>query len=293
MSTKAKDKLTDPHAQSRARRDKKAMLARMEMARDELLAEQNYISQKYGQLKDSMPYPESCRHEREVLGPHVERVRMLRTQVFHGLAEWAGVTRLEEFTHYIFKLIYNVHEDDLLRSNDDGLRNVATKLQEALGAACALSADAIVRLGWILGKITADDGVLACIAEEVGWPEDNPDFVRLLWAMTTAAARTAGTSPDITVARKRGRREGDVARWPLEKFIREFWNLVRICGGDLSFSRKDNVARGEMVVVLNFLRPLLPSGMIPEVLPGPTIEKVKKQIERHRLTKRSKVPAQI
>jgi hypothetical protein len=97
----------------------------------------------------------------------------------------------------------------------------------------------------------------------------------VLRAWVRAFAMITGSSPDFAIRKGRGRPAETIRNWQLQQFVGSLWSIVRKYGGDLSYSCKENRGTGEMVEVLNIFRPLLPKGLIPNVLPAKTIQRVK------------------
>jgi hypothetical protein len=99
--------------------------------------------------------------------------------------------------------------------------------------------------------------------------------IAMLRAWVRAFAMVTGRSPDFAARKGRGRPKETIGNWQLQQLVGCLWSIVRECGGDLSFSCKENRGTGEMIEVLKIFRPLLPKGLIPTALPAKTIERVK------------------
>jgi hypothetical protein len=99
----------------------------------------------------------------------------------------------------------------------------------------------------------------------------------ILDSMINALAEVTGKDPDLRYngkRRKPGRPRGPVANYPFQCVVRSLLDLVARYDGRLSFDPK-NGGSGSLIKALNHLRPMLPPGFVPKVLPLKTIERIK------------------
>jgi hypothetical protein len=103
-------------------------------------------------------------------------------------------------------------------------------------------------------------------------------LVNALWNQWTenislALSGLTGSNPWAEPARQRGRRKGSVANWRLQLLVKQLFGAAADYGGELTadHTREDG---GTMIQALELLRPLLPDGVVPKVMPVSTIEKV-------------------
>jgi hypothetical protein len=89
-------------------------------------------------------------------------------------------------------------------------------------------------------------------------------------AFAVVTGRSQASAP-----RKAGRTKGAVGDWQFRCLVGTLWQIVNECGGELTFSCKENRGSGTMVEALGILRPLLPAGFIPNCPSAKTIERVK------------------
>jgi hypothetical protein len=84
------------------------------------------------------------------------------------------------------------------------------------------------------------------------------------------APRKRGKSPG-------GRRPGSISNPILQDFIFDLWISTNIAGGKLSFAK--NTAKGKpqgtILRAIELLAPYLPEGLVPKVLPSPTLAKLR------------------
>jgi hypothetical protein len=73
----------------------------------------------------------------------------------------------------------------------------------------------------------------------------------------------------------RGRRPGSIGEPIFQNFVLHLWIYTDEAGGKLSF---DNVKReGTLVKAIKMLAPYLPDGVVPQVLPEPTLRHIRKR----------------
>jgi hypothetical protein len=98
----------------------------------------------------------------------------------------------------------------------------------------------------------------------------------ILGSMIGALAEVTGKDPDVGYVKRRkpGRPRGPVANYPFHDVVHSLLYLVARYDGRLSFDPK-NGGSGSLIKALNHLRPMLPPGLVPKVLPLKTIERIK------------------
>jgi hypothetical protein len=80
-------------------------------------------------------------------------------------------------------------------------------------------------------------------------------------------------SDDVAAPRKRGRKKGDSYNRAFQIFVSCLLFEIHISEGKLTFDK--NSEKGTLIDALNILRPHLPRGVIPNVLPLGTIQTIK------------------
>jgi hypothetical protein len=93
----------------------------------------------------------------------------------------------------------------------------------------------------------------------------------ILGTMSDALADLTGK--DLGPGHGRGRPKYKVANLPLHQLVENLLCSVARYGGRLTFDAK-NGGSGSLVKALNHLRPVLPPGLVPKVLPLKTIERM-------------------
>jgi len=101
---------------------------------------------------------------------------------------------------------------------------------------------------------------------------------RTVWLLSflfnTAVGRSspvlAGTA---TLHNQRGRRRGTVKDMTFEVFVRHLLLSAAEAGGDLTLDK--NFKKGTLIDALNILRPYIPKGVVPNVLPLGTLQRIK------------------
>jgi hypothetical protein len=100
------------------------------------------------------------------------------------------------------------------------------------------------------------------------WPED------LLFAFSSLT----GNNPVSEPANGNGRGKGAVSNWQLQSLVEGLWEAANLHGGTLYADHKREDG-GTMIRALELLRPVLPEGLLPEVLPTSTIENIIKNFK--------------
>src|SRR5262249_35946418 len=81
---------------------------------------------------------------------------------------------------------------------------------------------------------------------------------------------------------KRGPRR-ERSNWVLRELVRDLWRIARAHGGDFTlWADERGGAKGTMVEALRQLKPILPPGLVPHVLPRTTLNRLRPD---HRLRK--------
>lgn len=98
---------------------------------------------------------------------------------------------------------------------------------------------------------------------------------------STAVGKTFAIMPGTAALRnKRGRRKRSIKDTTFEVFIRQILLFTAEYGGKLTFDK--NLQQGTLVDVLELLRRHLPKGVVPNVLPHGTIQKIKTEFLKNR-----------
>jgi hypothetical protein len=98
---------------------------------------------------------------------------------------------------------------------------------------------------------------------------------------STAIGKTFPIMPGTAALRdKRGRRKRSIKDTTFEVFIRHILLFTAEYGGELTFDK--NFQKGTLIDVLELLRPHLPKGVVPNVLPYGTIQKIKTKFLKNR-----------
>jgi hypothetical protein len=102
-----------------------------------------------------------------------------------------------------------------------------------------------------------------------------------LYSMLIACTALTGSSLSIKPAQGRGRRKNDVSDPLFQDLVRRIAEVVRANGGHLTLDAK--AKRGTWVEALNALRSKLPVGVIKQILPLSTIERLVAAVNREPL----------
>jgi hypothetical protein len=94
------------------------------------------------------------------------------------------------------------------------------------------------------------------------WPD------RLLIALSEWTGSNPFTAPSKG---RKGRRDGAVGHWHLQRFVERLWVMANTHGGNFYADHK-RPDGGTMIKALRLLAPILPTGFIPNELPVSTIE---------------------
>jgi hypothetical protein len=87
-----------------------------------------------------------------------------------------------------------------------------------------------------------------------------------------------GSLPRKCGNRPGGRRPGSSKGSLLENFVSELLISTITAGGKLSFEK--NTCGGTLPDAIEMLRPYLPEGVVPNVLPSPTLQKIKADVKK-------------
>lgn len=98
----------------------------------------------------------------------------------------------------------------------------------------------------------------------------------------TSISKSPTFGPGMAVlSEKKGRKRGPGAHLHLQNFVRSFLICVSKAGGTLTLDKNKNTKKGTLVEALEMLRPYLPEGLIPKVLPLSLIQIIKTQHLKH------------
>jgi hypothetical protein len=105
----------------------------------------------------------------------------------------------------------------------------------------------------------------------VEWCRDLPSAARAFsYLFSVAIGRPTGSVPST---QKRGRREGTVSDKTFQDFVWDLLLAASVAGGDFTLDK--NFKKGSLIDALDILRPYLPKGVMPNVLPLGTIQRIK------------------
>jgi hypothetical protein len=106
------------------------------------------------------------------------------------------------------------------------------------------------------------------------WLHDLPGTAfQLAHLLSVAAGKAPPPGPGETSRPRGGRRKGSVKDVIFLDFVRFLLVATAECGGDLTIENEDGT--GSMIDALNILRPHLPVGVVPDVPPAGTLQRVK------------------
>jgi hypothetical protein len=105
------------------------------------------------------------------------------------------------------------------------------------------------------------------------------DQLARLVSLLTGSALNSPAPPN----RKRGRapggrRLGSIKDPLLQEFVFQLWLSTGVAGGKFSFAK--DPPRGTLVDALEKLKPYVPTGFMPNVWPGPTLQKIRDHLLR-------------
>jgi hypothetical protein len=109
-------------------------------------------------------------------------------------------------------------------------------------------------------------------------PFQRDELAQTVWLLTLLFDISVGRLSPLVHTRaaprnKRGRRKGAVKDLNFEQFIRDILTCTAVAEGELTLDKNFN--RGTLLDALNILRSYLPKGLMPNVLPLGTIQKIK------------------
>jgi len=98
---------------------------------------------------------------------------------------------------------------------------------------------------------------------------------------STAIGKSSPLMPgSATLRNNKGRRKGAANDPMFEVLIRHILLFTAEAGGELSLDK--NYRKGTLINVLNILRPHLPKGVLPNVLPYGTLQRIKTKFSKDR-----------
>jgi hypothetical protein len=204
--------------------------------------------------------------------------------VLRELADLLEVPEVKRNFHYN-EILGNVRDTCELKELSDGLTKEksakmlrsALALQETLWDLNRREAEFIDKMlysksAFLLNRISADGTAgLREIAHQLAllfsllsgkaaprWPSEGP------------VRRRRGKSPG-------GRRPGSITNSIFQDFVTQLWISTRVAGGKLSLAKSpvSGKPQGSLLKAIEMLKPYLPDGLVPNVLPARTLEKIR------------------
>jgi hypothetical protein len=248
------------------RKRKSEFLLQLEKKRDEYLALQSRIVAEFDRLPkvrrdwDNLAFVDWLKRRDAVICPLEDQIGPLSHEVFLGFAQLLAVepTRANDFAWKVSGLVGEASNDGFARRNKPyrwqsrSLQAAELAMRKAMQAVDALTDAERYQVGVALWMASFQDKK---IRDHVRG--DSDEWVGILAQLTNAVATAVGTGS----ARAQKLRTNHNAR-PVLHFVRGLWHLAREFDVELSYSRTVGVGSGSMMVALNFLKPLLPAGLL-------------------------------
>jgi hypothetical protein len=107
-------------------------------------------------------------------------------------------------------------------------------------------------------------------------PFDGDDWTQQTLKILVGMAKITGSGPyRANEPSKRGPKR-DRSHWIFRELVRDLWRIAQVHGGDFTLWADDRGdAKGTIIEVLHLLRPILPQGFVPHVIPRTTLNRLK------------------
>ena len=140
---------------------------------------------------------------------------------------------------------------------DEALLEAERRLRSAQDAIMALSEEQRGRIG--LGMHEGD------------WTE----WTRRIPKMLESIAEFTGSAPYRPNEPSRRGPKRERSHLALRKLVRDLWSIAQAHGGDFTLWADRGGAKGTMVEALHLLKPVLPPGFVPHVIPHTTLNRLR------------------